>query len=138
MAATATRRDGGGGVGGGKNGVSGGSSTDRDNGDHDADGDHRRHPRVGYGASAGELIEFIGQNRPKGAMLSMDGDPLKFDSKRRFFGGHLEVDHQLPNGILPPRRAPVKNIHNGALKECLGLFYVAIDVLRGMVAQNSV
>jgi hypothetical protein len=42
-------------------------------------------------APAGELIEFTGRNRPEGAMLSMDSDPLQFDSERRFFGGHLEV-----------------------------------------------
>jgi len=45
-----------------------------------------------YGASSGKLIEFTGRNRPKGAMLSMDSDPLEFDSKRRFFAGHLEVE----------------------------------------------
>ena len=71
-------------------------------------------------------------------MLSMNGDPLTFYSKRRIFGGHLEVDHQLPDGILPPRRVPIKDICDGALKECLGLVYVAVDVLCGMVAQNSV
>ncbi len=52
---------------------------------------------------------------PEGAMLSMDGNPLKFDSKRRIFGGHLEVDRQLPDGILPPRRVSIKDIHNGVL-----------------------
>ena len=51
---------------------------------------------------------------------------------------YLEVDRQLPDGILPPRRVPIKDIHDGALKECLGIVYVAVDVLRGMVAQNSV
>ncbi len=71
-------------------------------------------------------------------MLLMDGDPLKFDSKRRFFGGHLEVHRQLPDGILPPGRASVKDIHDGALKERLGIVYIAVDVLRGVVAQNYV
>ena len=33
---------------------------------------------------------------------------------------------------------PFKDIHDGALKESLGIVYVAVDVLRGMVAQNSV
>jgi hypothetical protein len=51
---------------------------------------------------------------------------------------HLEVDRQLPDGILPPRRAPIKDIHDGALKECLGIVYIAVDVLPGMFAQNSV
>jgi hypothetical protein len=53
---------------------------------------------------------------------------------------HLEVHCQLPDDILPPRRAPVKikDIYDGALKERLGIVYVAVDVLRGIVAQNSV
>jgi len=51
---------------------------------------------------------------------------------------HLEVHRQLLDGILPPRCAPVKDIYDGALKERLGIVYVAVDVLRGMVAQNSV
>ncbi len=51
---------------------------------------------------------------------------------------HLEVDRQLPDGILPPWLAPVKDIYDGALKERLGIVYVAVDVLCGMVAQNSV
>jgi len=46
---------------------------------------------------------------------------------------HLEVHRQLPDGILPPRRAPVKDIYDGALKERLGIVYVAVDVLCGMV-----
>ena len=33
---------------------------------------------------------------------------------------------------------PLKDIHGGALKESLGIVNVAIDVLHGMVAQNSV
>ena len=45
-AATAVRPDSGDGVGGGKNGVSGGSNIYRDNDDHDADGDRRRRPMM--------------------------------------------------------------------------------------------
>ena len=71
-------------------------------------------------------------------MLPMDVDPPRFDSRHRIFGGHLEVGRQLADGILPPRRASVKDIHDGALKEHLGIVYIAVDVLRGMVAQNSV
>ena len=67
----------------------------------------------------------------------MDSDPLQFDSERRFFGGHLEVE-PLPDGILPTRRASVKDIHDGAQMESLSIVYVAVDVLRGMVPQNSV
>ncbi len=33
---------------------------------------------------------------------------------------------------------PSKDIHDGALKEHLGIVYIAVDVLRGMVARNSV
>jgi len=29
-------------------------------------------------------------------------------------------------------------MHDGALKKCLGIVYIAVDVLRSMVAQNSV
>ncbi len=50
----------------------------------------------------------------------------------------MKSNRQLPDGILPPWRASVKDIHNGALKEHLGIVYSAVDVLRGMVAQNSV
>ncbi len=46
---------------------------------------------------------------------------------------HLEVHRQLPDGILPPRRAPVKDIYDGALKERLDIVYVAVYVLCGMV-----
>ena len=70
--------------------------------------------------------------------MPMDVDPTRFDSRHMIFGGHLEVDRQLPDGILPPRRALVKDIYDGALKERLGIVYVAVDVLRGIVAQNSV
>ena len=88
---------------------------------------------IGYGARAGELIEFIGRNRPEGEMLSMDIDPHQFNSKRGFVRGHLEVDRQLPDGILPP---PTRVRQR--LKERLGIVNIAIDVLHGMVAQNSV
>ena len=54
------------------------------------------------------MIEFTGRNRPEGAMLPMDGNPLQFDSERRFFGVHLEVHQQLPDGILPPGVRPSK------------------------------
>ena len=51
---------------------------------------------------------------------------------------HLNVHRQLPDGISPPRRAPVKDMYDGALKERLGIVYVAVDVFCGMVARNSV
>ena len=52
--------------------------------------------------------------------------------------GISKLNHKLPDGILPPCRASIKDIHDGALKEHLGIVYVAVDVLRGMVARNSV
>ena len=52
--------------------------------------------------------------------------------------GILKSNRQLPDGILPPRRASAKEIHDGTLKDHLGIVYVAVDVLRGMVARNSV
>jgi hypothetical protein len=71
-------------------------------------------------------------------MLSMDDNPLKFDSERRFFGGHLKVGCQLPDGIILPQCTPAKDIHDGALKECLGIVYIAVFVLCRIIAQNSV
>jgi len=48
--------------------------------------------------------------------------------------GILKSNRQLPDGILPPRHASIKDIHDDALKEHLGIVYVAVDVHRGMVA----
>ena len=52
--------------------------------------------------------------------------------------GILKSNRQLLDGILPPRHASVKEIHDGTLKDYLGIVYVAVDVLRGMVTRNSV
>ena len=71
-------------------------------------------------------------------MLLMDSNPLQFDSERRFFGGHLEVKPSTSRQHSSPRHASIKDIHNGALKECIGIVHIAVDVLRSMVAQNSV
>jgi hypothetical protein len=49
-----------------------------------------------------------GQNQPEGAVLLMDGNPLQLDPRRSFVGGHLKVDRQLPDGILPPDTRPSK------------------------------
>ncbi len=38
--------------------------------------------------------------------------------------------------ILPPRQAPVKGIHDGALNEYLGTVYIPINVLCGVVAHD--
>jgi len=40
--------------------------------------------------------------------------------------------------FFPPQRVPDKDIYDSARKERLGIVYIAVDVLRGMVAQNSV
>ena len=61
----------------------------------------------------------------------MDGDPLHLDLGARIVGGHLEVDRQLPDSILPSRRASVEDMHDGALQKILGIVHVAEDVLRG-------
>ncbi len=66
---------------------------------------------IGYGTSAGELIEFTGRNWPEGAMLLMDSDPLQFDSERRFFGGNLEAKPSTSNlqtEFFPPGARPLK------------------------------
>ena len=62
-----------------------------------------------------KLTEHCGFLPAGTGMLSMEGDPLQFNSERRFVGGHLEVNHQIPDGILPPRRATIEDIHDSAL-----------------------
>ena len=42
----------------------------------------------------------------------------------------MKSNRQLPDGILPPRRAPAKDIYDGALKERLGIVYIAVDDVR--------
>jgi hypothetical protein len=83
-------------------------------------------------------VVFSRRNWPEDAVLSMDCDPLQLDLGARIVGGHLEVDRQLPDGILPPRRASVKDTHHGSLQKMLGIVHVTEDVLRSMVAQNSI
>jgi hypothetical protein len=53
-------------------------------------------------------------------MLSMDSNPLQFNSERRFFGGYIEVKQSTSRRHSSPRRALIKDIHDGALKERLG------------------
>jgi hypothetical protein len=50
----------------------------------------------------GVLWVFIGWNQPKDAVLLIEDNPLQLNSKRSFVRGHLEVNHQLPDGILYP------------------------------------
>jgi hypothetical protein len=51
--------------------------------------------------------------------------------------GILKSTINFQSAFFPPWCASVKDIYDSALKECLGIVYVAVDVLRGMVAQNS-
>jgi hypothetical protein len=83
-------------------------------------------------------VGFSRQNWPKDAVLSMDCNPLQLDLGARIVGGHLKVDRQLPDGILPPRRASVEDTHDDSLQKMLGKFHVTEDVLRSMVNQNSI
>jgi hypothetical protein len=84
----------------------------------------------------GALRFFTGQSRPEGAVLLMDRNPLQLNPGRSFVGGHLKVDGQLLDGTIPPRHAPVKDIHDDALNECLGMVYIPINFLCSMVAQD--
>ena len=52
--------------------------------------------------------------------------------------GILKLTVNFQTAFFPPRCASLKDIHDGALKERLGIVYVAVDVIRGMIAQNSV
>ncbi len=38
--------------------------------------------------------------------------------------------------ILPHRYAPIEDIQDSALNECLGIVYIFINVLHGVVAQD--
>jgi len=66
----------------------------------------------------------------------MDVHPLQLDLGA--VEGHLEVDRQLPDGILPPRRVSIEETHDGALQKMFGIIHIAEDVLSSMVAKNSV
>ena len=79
---------------------------------------------------------FSHRNWPKDAVLTMDVHPLQLNLSA--VGGHLEVDCQLPDSILPPWRASIEETHDGALQKVLGIVHIPEDVLRGMVAQSSV
>ncbi len=67
-------------------------------------------------------------------MLTMDDHPLQLNLGA--VGGHLEVERQLPDGILPPRRASTEETHDGSPKKVLGIVDIAKDVLRSMVAKD--
>jgi hypothetical protein len=74
VAATATRPDGDGGVGGMKNGISGGSSTDRDNDDQDADGDRCRRPCPRRAATAVMMMTIAAKGGCKATARQLQGD----------------------------------------------------------------
>jgi len=86
--------------------------------------------------SHGAVRVFSRRNCPEDAVLTMDVHPLKLNLGA--VGGHLEVDRQLPDGILPPRRASIEETHDCSLQKVLGIVDIAEDVLRGMVAKSSV
>jgi hypothetical protein len=92
--------------------------------------------QVGEVGGALALVFFTSRNWPKGAVLLMDGNPLQLNPGHSFVGGHIKFNRQLSEGILPPRHAPVKDIHDGALNECLGIVYIPINDLCGVVAQD--
>jgi hypothetical protein len=92
--------------------------------------------QVGESNGAGWI--FPRRNWPKDAVLSMDCNPLQLDLGARIVEGHLKVDRQLPDGILPPRRAFVEDTHDSSLPKMLGIVHVTEDVLCSMVAQNSI
>jgi hypothetical protein len=62
----------------------------------------------------GALGVIPGWNRLKGAVLSKDCDPLQLNPVCSVVGGHLKVDRQLSDIILPTRHVPVEDIHNCA------------------------
>ncbi len=69
----------------------------------------------------------------------MDDHPLQLNLGA--VGGHLEVDHQLPDGILPPRLASIKETHNSFLQKVLGIveltlpkMFFAVWLLRALFA----
>jgi hypothetical protein len=66
----------------------------------------------------------------------MNGNPLQLDPGQSFVGGHLKVDRQPPDGILPPRHVLIRDIHDGALNKCLGIIYIPINGLCGVVSQD--
>ncbi len=75
---------------------------------------------------------------PNDAVLTMDIDPLQLNIGARIVGWHLEVDRQLPDGILPPQRTSIKDTHNGALQKILGIVDIPEYVLCGIVSKSSV
>ena len=70
-------------------------------------------------------------------MLTVDIRPPKHGRGHRIIRGHRKIHRQLPDGILPPRRATIKHLHDSALKKVLGKIS-AKYVLRAVVAKNSI
>ena len=57
---------------------------------------------IGYGASAGKLIESIGRNRPEGAMLLMDADPQNSTPSAGLLEGILKLTINFQTAFFPP------------------------------------
>jgi hypothetical protein len=60
-------------------------------------------------------------------VLTMDVHPLQLNLGA--VGGHLEVDRQLPDGILPPWHASIEESHDSAQQKVLRVVHIAKDVL---------
>ena len=82
-----THSDGCGGVGSGKNGVGGGSNTDRDNGDNDANGDRRcrLHPRhrSRREVTAVEMMTMAGERGGEATARQLQGDDKATEMRRQ-------------------------------------------------------
>ncbi len=88
--------------------------------------------------SHGAVRVFSRPNWPKDAVLTMDDHPLQLNLGAV---GGLEVDHQLTDGIFPPRRASIKETQDGFLQKVLGIveltlpkMFFAVWLLRALFA----
>jgi hypothetical protein len=77
--------DGIGRVGGGKNGVGGGSCTKRDNDGHDADGDHHRPPRPHpcQAATAVAMMTMVGERGGEAMVRRLQGEDEVMEIRRQ-------------------------------------------------------
>ena len=81
---------------------------------------------------------FSRRNWPEDTVLTMDVTPLQLDIAAWIVGWHLEVNHQLPDDILPPWRVSIEDTHDGALQKILGIVDIPENILCGVVAKSSV
>ena len=85
MPVTAMLPDGGSGVDSGKNGFDGVSSTDRDNNDHNADGDRRcrRRPRPLQAAMAVAMMTMAGERGDETTVRQLQGEDEAMEMRRQ-------------------------------------------------------